>query len=206
MTYDPGLPAVIRRWSLDALRFAAIAAVAASALAWAVPARAQSLGELARQEEARRKSVKKPAKVYTNSSLSPAPGEIIPTPSTPRPESAPPQTGGTEPPVQENPAAVEAPPDEKNTREYWRERIVNATSQRDRNALLIEALQSRINGLLADFTARDDPAQRTVIAGNRQKALDELARMQKEQIALDKAIADIEEEARRARIPPGWLR
>ncbi len=71
---------------------------------------------------------------------------------------------------------------------------------------MLEALQSRINGLLADFTARDDPAQRSVIAENRQKALDELARLQKEQAALEKAIEDIHEEARRLRIPPGWLR
>ena len=34
--------------------------------------------------------------------------------------------------------------------------------------------QSRINGLTADFTARDDPCQRNQISADRQKALTEL--------------------------------
>ena len=41
---------------------------------------------------------------------------------------------------------------------------------------------------------------------DRQKAIDELNRLTK-QIADDKkAIADLQEEARRAGVPPGWLR
>ena len=67
-------------------------------------------------------------------------------------------------------------------------------------------MQSRINALTADFTARDDPAQRAAIAGDRQKALDELARLKKAIVDGKKAIADLEEEARRASVPPGWLR
>jgi hypothetical protein len=69
-----------------------------------------------------------------------------------------------------------------------------------------EALQSRINGLTADFSARDDPAQRAVIGKDRQKALDELARLKKAIDSDKKAVADLEEEARRAGVPPGWLR
>jgi hypothetical protein len=76
----------------------------------------------------------------------------------------------------------------------------------ERDQVLADALQTRINSLTADFTARDDPAQRGVIGADRQRALDELERL-KRQIEKDrKAIADVEEEARRARVPPGWLR
>jgi hypothetical protein len=53
---------------------------------------------------------------------------------------------------------------------------------------------------------RDDPAQRAVIADNRQKSLAELDRVKSEIEKNKKAIADIEEEARRAGVPPGWLR
>lgn len=171
------------------------------------PGAAQSLAEVARQEEARRKAIKKPAKVYTNSSLAPVPGEVIPTPPAPRPDTAPPEAAAAAPAQPAEAAAPEAPaPDERTTREYWRKRLADASEQRDRNAIMLEALQSRINGLLADFTARDDPAQRALIAENRQKALDELARLQQEQATLEKAIQDIHEEARRLGIPPGWLR
>ena len=35
-------------------------------------------------------------------------------------------------------------------------------AQLDRDQIYSEAMQSRINALTADFTARDDPAQRAV--------------------------------------------
>ena len=68
-------------------------------------------------------------------------------------------------------------------------------------------MQTRINALTTDFVNRDDPAQRAVIERNRQKALAELAQPDEERLPDDKkAIADFEEEARRAGVPPGWLR
>jgi hypothetical protein len=76
----------------------------------------------------------------------------------------------------------------------------------ERARAFAEALQSQINGLAAEFTARDDPRQRALVAEKRQKALDELARVQKEITDLEKTIRDIEEEARKAGVPPGWLR
>ena len=66
-------------------------------------------------------------------------------------------------------------------------------------------MQSRVNALTADFSARDDPAQR-VIGRDRQKAIDELNRLKLAIQHTRKAIADLEEEARRAAVPPGWLR
>jgi hypothetical protein len=69
-----------------------------------------------------------------------------------------------------------------------------------------EALQSRINALSTDFVNRDDPAQRNVIAGDRQKAIDELARVQKEIAEYTKSIDALQTEARRAGVPAGWVR
>ena len=68
------------------------------------------------------------------------------------------------------------------------------------------ALQTQINSLTTDFINRSDPAQRSVIEQNRQKALSEFARLQNDIEKDKKAIADFEEEARRAGVPPGWLR
>lgn len=168
---------------------------------------AQSLGEIARREEARRKTVKAPSKVYTNDSLRPVPGETVPTPPGPSP--APDQASGGKPPgagAGQPPGSPPPPPDPRKEPEYWRKRMAEAQLQRERNSVYLDALQSRINALLTDFTARDDPAQRAVIASERQRALDELARLQTEQQDLGKAIADLEEEARRAGVPAGWLR
>ncbi len=79
-------------------------------------------------------------------------------------------------------------------------------SQFEQDQVLADALQTRINSLSADFVNRDDPAQRAVIAQNRQRAIVELDRLTKAIAEGKKAIADLEEEARRASVPPGWLR
>jgi hypothetical protein len=184
-----------------------IGATLVSLLAGTEIAQAQSLADVAKQEEARRKAVKKPAKVYTNGSLTPVPGEVIPTPPAPRPEgeAQPESVPGAEP-AKDTPSADEATSDPKQTPGYWKKRMVDAVEARDNNQLMIDALQSRVNALLTDFTNRDDPAQRALIAADRQKALDELERRKKEQEQLEKAILDLEDEARRAGVPPGWLR
>lgn len=187
----------------------------AALCAWSGPVSAQSLGDLARLEEARRKAIKAPVKVYTNDSLVQIPGETIPTPPGPAPIAPNPApasvTDSSAKPPAGAPGATGATPetpatDALKTPEYWRKRIGDARDQRDRNKVYLEALQSRINGLWADFTARDDPAQRAVLLAERQRALNEQERLTKEQQELEKQIAAIEEEARRAGVPPGWLR
>jgi hypothetical protein len=60
--------------------------------------------------------------------------------------------------------------------------------------------------LSTDFVNRDDPAQRSTIAADRQKAMDELARVKAEIVQHTKAITDIQDEARRANVPAGWVR
>ena len=84
--------------------------------------------------------------------------------------------------------------------------MADARQAVDRHAFLLEAVQSRINALTTDFYARDDPYQRAQIELARNKALAELERMTKVQLELEQKVADIEEEARRANVPPGWLR
>jgi hypothetical protein len=183
-------------------RIVLIAAVAICTSVLSVSA--QSLGDVARQEAGRRKTVKEPAKVFTNDNL-----KVLPPPAP----GAPAGDAGTQPAPPAGAPAAEAAqekeppaPDPTKDPEYWRKRMNEARQARDRNAFLMEAVQSRINALTTDFYARDDPYQRAQIGVERQKTLDELERMKQDQVELEQKIADIEEEARRANIPPGWLR
>jgi hypothetical protein len=96
--------------------------------------------------------------------------------------------------------------DPSKTEKYWRDRMDAAREDIRRNQAFAAALQSRINGLSADFAARDDPYQRAQIADDRQKALAELERVNKAIEEGNKAIASIEEEARKAMVPAGWNR
>jgi hypothetical protein len=75
-----------------------------------------------------------------------------------------------------------------------------------RDQLLAEALQSRVNALTADWSARDDPAQRQQLYDERIRVLEALDRMRERVASGREAIAGIEEEARLESVPPGWLR
>ena len=183
-------------------------------LAVLAPANGQSLAELARQEEARRKAISAPAKVYTNESIrtgtpATASARSAPSASGPAPASATSSaTIANAPVAASGPAKPAAAPaaEEPKGEAYWKKRIQAERDALSRAQIFAEALQSRINALSADFVARDDPAQRSVIATDRQKALTELDRVKQEIAQHTKGIAAIQDEARRAGVPPGWLR
>ena len=162
---------------------------------------AQSLGEVARQEEARRKTVKPPGKVYTNGTLKSEP--TLPVASTPAQPNTP-QAGASGPSTQAPSATTHADP--AKDEQSWRKRIQSEREALDRAQTYAAALQSRISSLSADFVNRDDPAQRNTIAADRQKALNEYERLKQEIQQHTKALADIQEEGRRAGVPSGWLR
>ena len=172
-------------------------------------ASAQSLGDIAKKEEARRKDVKKASKVYTNDDLhsdasAPAPAAPAPSPQAGASGSGqvPPSASGEQPKA-ETPAPAEDP---KKTEGYWKDRLTKARDDLQRAQTFAEALQSRINALTTDFANRADPAQRAQVERDRQKSLAELDRVKKEIEANTKAITDIQEEGRKAGVPAGWLR
>ena len=180
------------------------------ALAWAAPeaATAQPLVEVARQERLRREALARragpdapPPRVYTDADLihsglltmridDDGAGAATEAATAPA-ESATPAT----PPE----AAVD---DEQR----WRNRMAEAQQAVERAERRAAELQTRADRLWADFTARDDPAQRAAIEQERLAALDELEETRTEADELARAVADLRDEARRAGVPPGWLR
>jgi len=175
-------------------------------VAAAVPVFAQSLADLAKKEEERRKKIPEPAKVYTNKDLSPAPASSTPPPAATPGQPAPAATAPGEAPKDDAEKDKDKDKDPRKTQAYWAGKMKALQDEVSRNETFAEALQSRINALSTDFVNRDDPAQRAVIGQNRQKAMAELDRLKKTIADGKKAISDLEEEARRAGIPAGWLR
>ncbi len=198
----------------EAMRLPCVAVVLAlvGELTLALPSGAQGLADVAREEEARKSTAKgdrrdRP-KVYTNKDLK---GTAVGSTIEPTKTSAAPADSASAAPLSQS--AEPAPADAKasNTSEvrneaYWRKRMQSHRDQLERDRLLVDALQSRVSALTTDFTGRDDPAQRARISIDRQKALAELDRMKSAVSAGVKATDDLEEEARRAGVPPGWLR
>jgi hypothetical protein len=180
------------------------------ALVWSVAAAAAQsppLGEVARQEAERRREQPAAAKIYTNKDLPPSAQDRGPLPSA-YPDTSDQASAAPAPEASAQPSGKVAGPGEEPVRNqaWWRDRIGQV---RERLRVLeeeAEALQSRINVLSRDFVSRDNPVQRTRIGEERAVAIEELARA-RDAIALGRQeIADIEEEARRASVPPGWLR
>jgi hypothetical protein len=165
-------------------------------------AQTPTLGELALKEQARRKALKDAA----GKMITPA-GKIITNDDLPR--------GVTPPPPQAPVPAVQGAADDKaaatpeeppKDEAWWKQRISQVREELRRNEMFADALQTRINSLTNDFAMRDDPYQRAAIAERRSKAVLELDRV-KADVELNRTkIAAIEDEARRAGVPPGWLR
>ena len=187
---------------------------------------AQSLGDVAKQEQERRKTVKASGKVYTNDDLRGVPALNRPDVD----DSAPPDqpdadtkdgssadnkdgdkaasaAGGKPGDVSKTPvkdAAKDAVP--AKDQKYWADRMDGLQAALQRDQSFADALQVQIDALTTDFTNRDDPVQRAQVGDSRQKALDQLSRVKAAIEGDKKAIDDLEDEARLAGAPPGWLR
>jgi len=182
--------------------------IAAAFLAAAPSLTAQGLADVARAEEARRKTVKGQVKVYNNETLRGVDGGEPPSPpAPPASATAVPSVDATAKPA--NPAdttpdasRVDAAKDEK----FWRDRLAAARDALNRSQTFADALQSQISGLYTEFVNMSDPAQRAVIEQKRLAAIAEQDRVKADIARHTKALADIEDEARRASVPAGWLR
>jgi len=192
------------------------------------PGLSAQLGSVAKKEAERRKTAPS-GKVYTNDSLSPAP-EPSSRPARSGSDAAPAASSSSD--TDKSAADKSAkdksttdksaadttdkaapskqvsadPADRKKEEAEWRERIKNEREALDRAKSYADALQIKINALNTDFVNRDDPVQRAAIAAERDKSLVEMDRLKKEIVEHTKKIATIQQDARQAGAPPGWVR
>jgi hypothetical protein len=168
-------------------------------------AQSPTLGEVAKKESERRKAQPAAGKVYTNKDL-PSNAQ---KPSAPAAETAAPGdpvAAATEQKKADAVAEGDKPQGEQKDQAYWKGRLAAAREELRRAELFADALQTRINTLNKDFNSRDNPAQRARLGADRTEALNELTRVKQDVERGKKQIQDIEEEARKAGVPPGWLR
>jgi hypothetical protein len=180
----------------------------ATLLSVAPQLRAQSLGDLARHESDRRKTSAtkgKTDKVYTNKDLKPV---IAPEPLNSAANAAPTSSapGADVDAAAKAETPAEAKPVEVKDEAYWRKRSKELSTKLEEDRILADALQSRVNALTMDFVNRDNPVERSRIESDRQRALSELDRLNKAVTADQKALKDLEDEARSSGVTPGWLR
>jgi hypothetical protein len=161
---------------------------------------AQSLADVAAAEAARRKTTtttSTPVKTYTNDDLGGAPSTgAAPTPAKPADAAA----------KDTEKKPDQKAPDDTKTEKYWRDRASSLQQSRGRNKILLDALQSQVNGLNAEYLSKDDPGQRALLEKKIQTASGELQRVQQEMEKQKQAETDLQDEARKAGVPAGWVR
>lgn len=178
---------------------------ASSAAAFAQASSTVSLAEVARREEARRKTTKKSTRVITNANLGATeePAAVAPPPSTTKPAAT---SGNSTPSTISGGKAEPIQAGDKKDQAYWQGRVSTARLELSRTQMFAESLQTRINSLRTDFVNRDNRVEREKIQQDLNAALAELERLKKEIEKQMKGITAIEDEARRANVPAGWLR
>jgi hypothetical protein len=170
----------------------------------AVPplAGAQGLGDASAKENQRRQQSKAPkAKTYTQ--------EELPTlPPTANEGALPSGDAGAQPPgpgltAGTTPASA---PDEETTRareeDRWRSRVAAARARVDKARRQHQALAAM--NLVPGYEYVD--AQGRTVIGSVEQLQHMTATAKGELDAAEKALDDVLEEARRANVPPGWLR
>jgi hypothetical protein len=168
----------------------------------AAPALPQSLGEVAERSNKQRKGT--PAKVYTNDDLNEshdAPEGKVASPAAPAP-AAPAATpsGGA--------STAPAPAPTMDPAQRWRR---DAKARRDavaRAEANVAAIQAKIDALLLDLNPTNvgDPNRLQTIEAEKAKALADLEMAKEELAQARQGVEDLEDEARKAGVPPGWLR
>jgi hypothetical protein len=170
-------------------------------------AHGQSLVDIARKEEERRKAVKTPSKVYTVLDVRKASG-VDPTAPLPAPQGG--AATAAESPSAPAPAAKPAeptPPDQSAKDEaYWRRVFTEARDRLARSSGFMSALKTQYDVLANRFTTVSDAAQRGAIVAEMEKVQGEIDRLQQDIDQQTKDLASLEDQARKAGVPPGWIR
>jgi hypothetical protein len=172
-------------------------------------ATAQSLADVAKKTKAQQKTTRRPARVYTNADVpvtaAATAGTATEISATPK-EGAPADGDGT---AAADPNAKKAeggakPGVSSGDEEKWRGRMNAAREAVSRAKLQLEGMRSRV--LHLQSAKASDVNQQAAVKEQQTAALQEFDRLRADVEKYQKAVTDLEAEARAAGVPAGWLR
>jgi hypothetical protein len=171
----------------------------------------QTLVEASKQAEAQKAGEKSdapktpPKRSYTNKDLKDAPAASI-IGQAPAPSSTTPATSAPVIEKTETERADDYRRTAKKDEAYWKGQMRDRQAALDADTNQVAALQVRVDALTADLERGSSIPDRINISREREKTATELARVKAVVLTDKRAITTLEEEARRANVPPGWLR
>jgi septal ring factor EnvC (AmiA/AmiB activator) len=157
------------------------------------------LADVAQREAFRRLATQKSQATLTNLGL---PQEPVPPAAVSM--GAPPAADPAAKPA--DAAAPAAKPDPKRDEGWWRAKMTELRTAAEKDQQSADQLQTRINRLQADSVNIDDPLKQTKARMDLVTAMDQLDKMKAQVDADRRAIAALQEEARRLSVPAGWIR
>jgi hypothetical protein len=172
-------------------------------------ASAQSLADLAKKSQAQRKSTKRPARVYTNADV---PVTAPATAGTATEISATPKDGQPADPATADPNAKPAEGSKTSVsaadESAWRAKVSSAREAVTRAKEQLEGMRTRVLHLQTAkaLGSNGDVTQQAAVSAQQSAALQEFDRLRADVEKFQKALADVEAEARAANVPAGWLR
>ena len=200
---------IMRRTTTIAIAFTV--AVGALALRPA-SAGAQTLGELAKAEAARRANVKKPSQTITDKDIKPA----APSAASPQAPAATAETAAAAEAAAKPGAPAgeggEAPPEpmkprEKRDEPYWRKRFSDTREAVNRAQQDAADMQARIAAIDTDMQdTKLSVARRSELNVERESALLALKRFKQNAADLAGELANLERRAQEAKIDPSWMK
>jgi hypothetical protein len=181
-----------------------------------------SLADLARREQARRKATKRPVKVYTNADVpvthaptaATAMGVVTSTAAKTEETAGQAEAGagqpaqaGARPGAKPGAPGSPAPGVVAGDEAKWRARITQARENLSRAQLQLEGMRTRVLHLQTTkvLSGGADANQQAAIQRQQQDSLQEFEKLRADVERFQRALADVEAEARAAGVPAGWL-
>ena len=176
----------------------------------AASAHAQTLGEVAKAEAARRANVKKPAQAITDKDLKPvSPPAVPPQAPATAAETAAPEAPAGESAKAEGGEATPEPMKARDKRDepYWRKRFTEtreAVGKAQQDAADMQARVAAIDVEMQD--TKLSVARRSELNVERDSALLALKRFKQNAADLSGELANLERRAQEAKIDPSWTK
>jgi len=163
-----------------------------------------TLGTLSRREALRRTMTGQSRASLSNLSLPEPPPAAISS-------EAPPVTAGATGDESIAAAAAAAAeggqkPEQKKDEGWWRDRMAKARQALAKDEAALPVAEGKVAAMTTEVINMDDPARQSKLRQQLMVTLAEVERLKGQIEADKKGIADIQVEARRAGVPPGWIR
>ena len=191
------------------MKYAWSVALTAGLVLVAAAAQAQSLADVARQEQERRKAIERPARVYTdadtqkNAPLTTAAARPQPAADAAAADGA---AADKDAAGKDQPAKDQVAKDQPKDEASWRASVEGAREDLARSRRLLSAMEQQLVSMGIQASSAALAGQQAPNPARQQEAAREVERLRVDVQKYADALSKLEGDARDKGVPPGWVR